>query len=204
MQCGGSIYLMLLNPDWVSQNLLMCFQSLIILTQSLNYTLSAAWIYTLCAKTIVIYYLRIVDELQRLVRKDCDYCLDKEMVKCLNMFKHLSQATRFLHNRLQLILLINCYCLVANLIYLMYFVTRFYVWGSFIIDCFSLVEGICRFFLICHSADSIRNSVSSNYFPVYNENSFDFLIDREFKVFRYFVNYETTLSSPRHPPIEPK
>lgn len=43
-----------------------------------------------------------------------------------------------------------------------------------------------------------------NYFPVYNENSFDFLIDREFKVFRYFVNYETTLSSPRHPPIEPK
>lgn len=145
----------------LANNWQLAIQLLIIWTQNLNYTLSAAWIYTLCARTIVIYYLRIADELQRLVRKDCDYCLDKEMVKCLNMFKHLSQATRFLHNRLQLILLINCYCLVANLIYLMYFVTRFYFWDSFINDCFSLVEGICRLFLICHSADSIRNSVSS-------------------------------------------
>jgi hypothetical protein len=202
VQCGGSIYW--ISRDVLANNWQLAFQSLIILTQSLNYTLSAAWIYTLCARTIGIYYLGIADELQRLARKDCDHCLDNEMVRCLNMFKHLSQATRFLHSRLELILLINCYCLVANLIYLMYYVTRFYFWKSFIIDGFSLVEGICRLFLICHSADSIRNSVSSNYFPVYNENSFDFLIDREFKVFRYFVNCETTLSSPWHPPIEPK
>lgn len=174
MQCGGTIYLMLLNPDWLSTNLLMCFQSLIILTQNLNYTLSAAWMYTLCARTIGIYYLRIADELQRLARKDCDYCLDKEMVRSLNMFKHLSQATRFLHSRLELILLINCYCLVTNLIYLMYYATCFTSWKTFIIDWFSLVEGICRLFLICHSADSIRSSVSSNYFPVYNEKSFVF------------------------------
>jgi hypothetical protein len=175
VRCGGTIYW--ISRDMLADNWQLTIQFLIIWTQNLNYTLTAAWIYTLCARTIVIYYLRIADELQRLVRKDCDYCLDKEMMKCLNMFKHLSQATRFLHSRLEIILLI---------------------------DCFSLVEGICRLFLICHSADSIRNSVSSNYFPVYNENSFDFLIDREFKVFRYFVNCETTLSSPWHPPIEPK
>lgn len=132
--------------------------------QSLSYTLSAAWIYILYTRMIAIYYLNIAGELQRFVERDF-YCLD-EIVKCFQMFKHLSHSTRLLHRRLQVILLINCYCLVTNMIYFMYYVTRYNAQGFTVSfgDWFSLIEAMCRLLFICHSADSIRNSVNTSRF----------------------------------------
>ena len=152
---------MLHNPENFSLNwFYTTIQKLIETLQGLNYTLSAAWIYILCARTIVIYYLHIADKLQQLVERN-DYCAD-EIFRIVKMFRHLSQATRLLHRRFEFILLINCYCLIIKMIYLMYYVTRYNnVLGFFtsMNDWLCLIEAVCRLLFICHSADSIRNSV---------------------------------------------
>ena len=148
---------------WTSwQFIIPAFISMI---QGLNYMMSAAWIYTLCTRIIVIYYVHIANKLEQLTIKKNNYYLN-DIVRYVQMFKHLSQATRLLHRRFELILLINCYFLIANMIYLMYYITRYITLYGLIVelgDCISLVDIIFRLFLICHSADNLRNSVSKYF-----------------------------------------
>ena len=140
--------------DWIS-----IVQELITI-QSLVFALSAIWLYVLCARIIVIYYINTTEKMKHLIGKY--YCV-KEIFAFVETFKYLSYATHLLHRRFGLILLVNCCYLMTNLIHTLYYITRFTSNLHIILvlwDWFTLVEVISRLFLICHMADSIRNSVS--------------------------------------------
>ncbi len=134
----------------------------LITIQSLSFALSAIWLYVLCARMIVIYHLNIADQLKQLHVVGRHFSLD-EILLAVKTFKYLSHATYLLHRHFGLILLINCCYLVVNLIQILYYITRFGSLMTTILtvwDCFTLFEVISRLFLICHTADSIRTSVS--------------------------------------------
>lgn len=130
--------------------------------QSINFLLSAAWLYILCTKVIVNYYICVADELQNIVI-DNNSSLEN-IVRSMKLFKQLACTTHLLHERFGFILMTGCIYLLAFCVQSMYYLTRyanekFYGIVSFW-DCFSLTEAMFRILLISYSADSIKSAVS--------------------------------------------
>lgn len=147
--------------------------------QSINYLLSAAWLYILCTKIIVVYYTNLGDELQQIVDRNLN--LDN-IIRLMKLFKQLRHTTHHLHRRFGLILMLGCIHLIAFCIQAMYFLTRYANAQSYGLvtfwDSFSLIEALSRLFLISYSADRIATvvgSINSNFIVYSIENSYTFV-----------------------------
>lgn len=121
----------------------------------------SAWLYATCTATIVIYYRHVNEKLQHLSKTDDVLSVDR-LLTTIQDLRRLHQSSELLHARFGHVLFVNYASLVICVTQAIYYnirysqVTNLSLW----LNAFYLFELISRYFLMCHSADSLRNAVS--------------------------------------------
>lgn len=120
-----------------------------------------AWLYAACTATIVIFYQRVNQKLRHLSTSDGFLSVDR-LLATAQQLRRLHQSSELIHARFGLVLFVNYVSLVICVTQAIYYTIRYAQLTnlSLLMDVFNLMELVGRFFLMCHTADSLKNCVS--------------------------------------------
>lgn len=145
---------------------------IVILKFTTLFTLMALFLFVFCGQLLVVYHKKIVEKLKIMISKEIihrnpeDYSSSDEIWSILSHFRILCEAKRQLFRDFRSMLTMNCCLSVVNLVTCSYFaINRFFMsiqnyWLVVVWDMSDTLEFTFRLWLICHTADRIRSSVS--------------------------------------------
>ena len=111
-------------------------------------------IYAICAQILVIYYQQLAIQIEQ---------NNKDIVYSIQTFVRLQNATDRLHDHFLFIMKLNTLFCIVNLIQTVYNLLIYGLGENILLitwNTFAAVDLFFRLWVICHSADYIRNAVN--------------------------------------------
>ena len=157
------------NYDW------MLLIEIIIWKLNTSFALMAVWLFALCGHLLVLYHKKMTEELKELAKSKRIYNRERvdndELWSFLSHFESLCEAKRQLFQDFRSMLIMNCCLSATNILACSYFTISLFSSTTYLMvtwDISDILEFTFRLWLICHTADRIRSSVSvSLYIYIY-------------------------------------
>ncbi len=150
------------NYDW------MLLIEIVIWKLNTSFALMAVWLFALCGHLLVLYHKQMAEELKGLANsnriRNRERVDNDELWSFLSHFESLCEAKRQLFKDFRSMLIMNCCLSATNILACSYFSINLILSSTAYLmvtwDISDILEFTFRLWLICHTADIIRSSVS--------------------------------------------
>lgn len=142
----------------------MLLIEIVIWKLSTAFALLVVWLFILCGHIFVVYHEKMVENLSLMRVRDREHYYNDELWSLLSHFAILCEAKRHLFHDFRSMLIMNCCLSTTNILACSYYAITLYFSGTSLLmvgwDISDTLEFTFRLWLICHTADRIRSSVS--------------------------------------------